>query len=308
MIQSFEFRAMNTTVMLAAEGTQAAKGMHETKNFIDECEQRFSRFLAASELSELNCSAGNWLQVSDELMDMVQTSMTNGLFDPSILPDLKLVGYDRSMDEIRATGAAILPHASNRTSRPALHQIQFALADNRVLLPRGVEIDQIGRATHLLRSYSDVCAVSAGGDILFTGHPFDGMDWDVNLEDPRDPTQILVRLRIPPGAVATSSITKRTWLQGEKVRHHLIDPRTGESAKTNWLSVTIITPDILTAEVYAKVLLIGGDYAVSNLLDNKPDVTFIAVKPDGELTGSSHYKDYIYELAPDTFLSAAISH
>lgn len=50
MIRSIEFRAMNTTVLLAAEGERAIEGMQAARIFIDECEQRFSRFLPASEL------------------------------------------------------------------------------------------------------------------------------------------------------------------------------------------------------------------------------------------------------------------
>jgi len=85
MIRSIEFRAMNTSVMLAAEGEGAIPGMYAAKSFIDECEQRFSRFLPGSELTELNHSAGDWLQISKELMEMLQLSMkyhneTHGIF------------------------------------------------------------------------------------------------------------------------------------------------------------------------------------------------------------------------------------
>jgi len=314
MIRSIEFRAMNTAVMLAAEGEGAIAGMCAAKVFIDECEQRYSRFLSASELSELNRSAGNWCQVSNELMDMLQLSImyhheTNGIFDPSILSDLKRIGYDRSMNEIRANGASKPAHASNRTSRPAFNEIFFDFTDNRVRLPRGLEIDLGGiakgwiveKAAHLLNTYAEICAVSAGGDILFIGHPLDGTDWDVYLEDPRSPTQMLAQFHIPSGAVATSSVMKRTWSQGEKVRHHLIDPRTGEPAKTNWLSVTVISPNVITAEVYAKAILIVGEKELPNLLNAKQDLIFIAVDEDGNLSGSPNYKEYMYELTSSAF-------
>ncbi len=322
MIRSIEFRAMNTSVILAAEeGEMAISGMQAAKLFIDECEQRFSRFLPASKISELNRSAGEWLKVSDELMDMLQLSMkyhteTKGLFDPSILPDLRQAGYDRSMDEIRASGVVNNFPASKRTPRPAFDEIGFNLADNRVLLPRGMEIDLGGiakgwivdKAAHLLNSYADACAVSAGGDMLFIGHPSDGMDWDVYLEDPRDPLQMLSQLHIGSGAVATSSVMKRTWSQGEKAQHHLIDPRTGAPARTDWLSVTVISPDIITAEVYAKAILINGEQELSNLLSSKHVVTYIAVDPHGNLSGSPDYKEYIYEFTTDTLLSTALAH
>ena len=320
MIRSIEFRAMNTSVMLAAEGQRAIEGMYVTKSLIDECEQGFSRFLPASEVTELNRSAGDWLPVSDSLMEMLQLSLkyyqeTDRIFDPSILPDLKQAGYDRSMDEIRTQGAVAAANVSKATPRPALDTISLDLREKRVRLPRGMEIDLSGiakgwiieRAARLLNTYAEVCAVSAGGDILFIGHPTDGMDWDVSLEDPRNPTEMLAPLHIPSGAVATSSVMKRSWLQGEKVRHHLIDPRTGEPAQTDWLSITVIAPDIISADVYAKAILIGGTPQAQRLLQDRPDITFIAVDSQGNLSGSRNYKDYIYELTSDTFLSNEIA-
>ena len=215
------------------------------------------------------------------------------------------------MDEIHANGNAHLPHASKRTSRPAFHEMKFDIVGRRVLLPRGMEVDLGGiakgwivkKAAQLLNTYAETCAVSAGGDMLFIGHPSDGMDWDIYLEDPRDPSLMLSQLHIGSGAVATSSVMKRTWSQGEKVRHHLIDPRTGESVKTDWLGVTVISPDIIIAEVYAKAILIGGVGELPNLLNERPELTFIAVDPDGNLLGSPDYKDYIYESTIDTTLS-----
>ena len=320
MIRSLEFRAMNTTVMLAAEGDLAIDGMYAAKIFIDDCEQRFSRFLPASENTALNASAGEWIPISDDLMDMLQLSAkyyreTHGIFDPSILADLKRIGYDRSMDEIRTHPPQANSIASTRTSQPAFKEISFNLAEKSVRLPRDLEIDLSGiakawiveKAAQLLHAYVPVCGVSAGGDILFIGKPSDGMDWDVYLEDPRDPTQMLAQLHLPYGAVATSSILKRSWTQGTQLRHHLIDPRTGEPAQTEWLSVTVIAPGIIEADVYAKAMLIGGQTIASQLLENSPNVSFIAVDPKGQLAGSSHYKDYLYESATDIFLSSRIA-
>jgi len=316
MIRSLEFRAMNTTIMLAAEGERAIEGMQASKSFIDECEQRFSRFLPASEVTEMNRSAGDWLQISDELLEMLQLAQkyyeeTHGIFDPSILADLKHAGYDRSMDEICAKGAADPASAPLRTSRSAFTKIELDPAGKSLRLPRGTEIDLGGiakswivqQAAFLLHQYSDVCGVSAGGDILFIGSPEDGMDWDVFLEDPRDPSQMLAQLHIPSGAVATSSVTKRTWRQAGKSQHHLIDPRTGLPAKTEWLSVTVICPDVIAADIYAKTILIGGVNLAQKMIETNPDLTYIAVDPQGNLVGSPNFKEYMYEPASDIFLS-----
>ena len=321
MIRFFKFRAMNTDVLLAAEGEGASAGMQVTRAFIDECEQRFSRFLPASELSELNRSTGDWFEASNDLMEMLLLSAqyhkeTRGLFDPSILPDLKRAGYDRSLDELRANAGQAIANPSRRTARPAFADMIFEASRNRVWMPRGLELDLGGiakgwiiqKAAHLLHSFAETCAVSAGGDILFIGRPSDGSDWDVYLEDPRDPAQMLAQLHIPSGAVATSSIMKRTWSQGEWVRHHLIDPHTGEPAETDWLCTTVLTPDIVAAEVYAKAILIAGEKGASNLLKTKNDMTWIAVDRNGNLTGSPGYREYLYELTSDALIAMGLVH
>lgn len=320
MIRSIEFHAMNTSVTLATEGERAIDGMYAAKIFIDECEQRFSRFLPVSEISELNRSSGEWFRVSSDLMDMLQLSLqyhneTHGIFDPSILLELKQIGYDRSMDDIRMHGARTNTSASSWTSRPALHQISFNHTDSLVRLPLGMEIDLGGiakgwivkKAAELLHTYVDACAVSAGGDIQFIGQPLDGFDWDIYLEDPRDTVQMLAQMHIPAGGVATSSVMKRKWMQGEKARHHLIDPRTGQPAQTQWLSVTVISPDVVESDVYAKTILIGGKKEAERILQLKKELAYIAVDLDGNLYGSPNFKDYLYELTADTFLSNEIA-
>ena len=321
MIQSFEFRAMNTDILLAAEGERAEEGMQATRYFIDECEQRFSRFLPASEITALNHSAGDWHQVSDDLMEMFQLARkfyneTRGLFDPTILPDLEQAGYNRSMDEIRVHGAVPQPHASKQTSKPAFNEIAFDPTDNLLRLPLGMEVDLNGiakswiveQAAQRLHTYAETCAVSAGGDMYFIGRPSDGMDWDVYLEDPRESERMISQIHVGSGGVATSSVMKRTWRLGGKLRHHLIDPRTGESAKTDWLSVTVIAPDIITADVYAKAILIGGQAELPNLIKANPELTYIAVEPNGKVSGSPNYRDYIYEYTTETVLPIELAH
>ena len=100
---------MNTDVLLAAEGVEDLEpALHRTQALIHGLEQRLSRFLPESEVSQMNRSAGTWHRVSTDLMDLlvqaVQFSLeTDGLFDPAILPALERAGYDRSMTEIRQT-------------------------------------------------------------------------------------------------------------------------------------------------------------------------------------------------------------
>jgi thiamine biosynthesis lipoprotein len=296
-----QFRAMNSDIVLAAEGSEddLTLGFKLTRDFINASEERFTRFTDTSELSRLNQAAGAWFQASPELFEVVQLACalaaeTEGLFDPTMLAALEAAGYDKSMDDIRARGVTASSRSIGHT-RSAYRAIQLDETDQTIHLPFGTRLDLGGiakgwiaeQAALLLSEYANACAVSAGGDMFIVGLPAAEASWPIGLEDPRAPDRDLTTLHVGPGAVATSSITKRRWQQGRREQHHIIDPRTGVPADTDWLSVTVIAPHAALAEVYAKALLIGGSREAERIAMRRPEINYIAVDYSGELWGSA---------------------
>ncbi len=300
-MKTYEFRAMNTDIQLGAEGPEEAveTGFSQARAFIEACEKRFTRFSEQSELSELNRSAGKWFEVSPEMFDVVSQAValhkqTQGLFDPAILEALENAGYDRTYDEIRKYGAFYAPVAI----KPSLHRFSDVRLDSvrrRIWLPPDLRIDLGGiakgwiaeKAALLLSTWAKACGVDAGGDAFFVGLPENEPFWRVALEDPFDPQQVVANLKVQPGAVVTSAITRRRWQQGGKIRHHLIDPRSQQPAVTDWLSVTVFAPHATQAEVYAKSLLILGSRQATQLAERAdPKIEFIAVDGQKKLWGS----------------------
>ncbi|MCL5999667.1 MAG: FAD:protein FMN transferase [Chloroflexi bacterium] len=300
---------MNTDILLMAKGDSVslAEGFRAARTYIAICEKRFTRFSEQSELSQLNRASGGWFLASQDLFDVVRQArrymdQTCGLFDPSILVALRNAGYDRSMDEMRTDGAGMdSALTAGSWSLAGFDAVQFIPLICGIHLPEGVQIDLGGiakgwiveRVAHLLASYAQACAVNAGGDMFLLGQPDDEETWPISLEDPRDPAQVLAVLRVRQGALATSSITKRRWVQGKRVQHHIIDPRSGEPADTDWLSVTVIADHATEAEVFAKALLIAGSAQAQVLAAQAPGIAFIGVKQDGSLWGSANSQEFL---------------
>ena len=308
-MEIFQFRAMNTDIFLAAEGkpSQLAAGFEQARQFILESERRFTRFSPDSELSQLNQASGTWFHASADLISLLLLArqfveLTHGLFDPSILPDLQRLGYDRSMDLIRVSDAAFPAVSIAPRSHIPLSEMLIRPDEGLVLLPTGVTLDLGGiakgwiaeQAASILAGFSDACSVNAGGDMFLVGLPSRTKAWKIALENPLEPDQPLAMLKIPPGAVATSSVTRRVWKQGEQSRHHLIDPRTGEPAVTSWLSVTVISPHADTCEVFAKALLIAGPQEAEQLIRNDQQIAYLAVDLDGKVWGTPKSMEYVY--------------
>jgi thiamine biosynthesis lipoprotein len=309
-METFRFRAMNSDILLAAQGTPArvAEGFEEAQKFIQASEGRFTRFSEQSELSELNRSAGMPFQASPDLFSVIALAQhffhqTRGLFDPSILPDLRRVGYDRSMDLLRQQGAGPLFESLLSGEHSSFSEMDLDETRGLILLPPGMSLDLGGiakgwiaeQAAVLLSDFSSACAVNAGGDMFLVGLPDGEEQWPVAIEDPLQPEIDLTVIKVDPGAVATSAVTKRVWKQGEKQRHHLIDPRTGEPALTDWLSVTVIAPHAYEAEVFAKVLLIGGPQESEEIArECGTQFSYLAVDHDWKIWGNQKSLEYIY--------------
>ncbi len=321
----YEFRAMTTDIVLAAEGRPDSikLGFEKVSLWIKACEQRFSRFIDTSELADLNRSDGRWFQASPDMFDLLTEAyelvdQTSGIFDPSVLPELERAGYNRTIDEIREKHLVYEGNPSNNshpiklshTSRISFSSTRLEPKDMSIRLQPGMRIDLGGiakgwiaeRAAYMLAAYADGVAVNIGGDMALVGHPQSQSRWQIGLEDPRDPAVDLAVLAVGPDlAVATSSVVKRRWFQSDQIRHHLIDPRSGGPAETDWLSVTAIARHGAQAEAFAKSLLIAGSKDADKIArgftqgytQGYPELAYIAVDQNGVLWGSENSKEFL---------------
>ena len=91
--------------------------------------------------------------------------------------------------------------------------------------------------------------INASGDIHAAGHPDAARAWRVGIQHPRLRREVALTLELRDMAVATSG----TQARGE----HLIDPFS-DSRPAGLLSVTIVGPDIATADAYATAAFAMG--------------------------------------------------
>jgi thiamine biosynthesis lipoprotein len=93
--------------------------------------------------------------------------------------------------------------------------------------------------------------LDAGGDVCLRGEPAPGRRWRVGIRHPRRRDRLAAVLEPRAGAVATSGAYERG--------PHVVDPRSGRPA-TGVLSVTVVGPDLGTADAYATAAFaLGSD-------------------------------------------------
>ena len=262
------FRAMNTAVEMIAVDWQQTALLQNAEQIFHDIEARFSRFRPESELSLLNARAGEACTVSPQLLQILEGAvyfhrLTGGIFDPAILPDLEAAGYDRSFEFVAASSTTAVARTERRPA--SIADLQFDRQRLTVTAPAHLRIDlggigkgyAVDAAAHVLMPARDFL-INAGGDIFASGNSSEGAGWPVAVSDPFDEECDLDVVVLHDEAVATSTIARRRWERGGKWHTHLIDPRSGLSVENDVVSVTVIAPTAIEADVYAKTALLLG--------------------------------------------------
>ena len=65
-------------------------------------------------------------------------------------------------------------------------------------------------------------------------------------------------MTIRSGGLATSSTTVRTWTAGGATMHHIIDPATGEPARSCWRTVSVAAASCADANIASTAAIIRG--------------------------------------------------
>jgi FAD:protein FMN transferase len=274
-VRRHEFRAMGTTIALIApvqsvdERAFLRAERLVAREFAAQ-EQRFSRFRPTSELSIVNGSAGRPTRVSAPFATLVSMALeaaetTGGLFDPTVLRAMVAAGYDRDFDEVILAAREVL-----RPAPPTGRWREITVRGDVLNLPAGVALDLGGiakgwtadLAAERVESLLPWVLVDAGGDLRAAGLvPAEGLS--IGVEHPVNEDVEVLRLSLTAGALATSSIVRRSW--GPDL-HHLIDPRTGRPARTGVLQASVWGETCLEAEVRSKEALLAGPAALDHLL------------------------------------------
>jgi FAD:protein FMN transferase len=269
------FTAMGTSCELAVAASskdepQAQRALAAGLVEVETCERVLTRFNPSSDLSRLNGSLGEWVDVDPRLVAALRAAVdarraTAGLFDPTILQPLVAAGYDRTFTELTNRPA----RAIDGWRRGAAIWIDEDRCRARLERGSAVDLGGIGKGFSAARAIEAMrlawpalsgAFADLGGDLAFCGRPEDGDAWHVAIADPRNPGASLATLQLNGGGVGTSGRDRRRF-GPERSLHHLIDPETGAPALRGPLAVTVVAEDASEAEA------LGTAFAISELDD-----------------------------------------
>lgn len=197
-----------------------------------------------------------------ELYNLIKKSfiysrMSHGAFDISFASAGYLYNYRK---KIKPTDAQ-LKHAiidyRQIILNDAQHTIKFNKPGMRLDLggiAKGYAVDNSIRI--LQKCGIQHARVSAGGDSRLLGDRH-GRPWIIGIQNPRKKNATVLAMPLSDVAVSTSGDYERYFVKDGERYSHILNPRTGKSAKGLW-SVTIIGPNATTTDALSTTLFVLG--------------------------------------------------
>ena len=305
MLHRLSFRAMGGEMLaiLEDEMDSSPSILDEVPIWFEGWEQALSRFRPTSELSRLNQTFDQSVEVSDTLWDVFQYALsaetiTNGLVTPTVFDALLEAGYSQSFDN--------LPRYQSGNSLQvlsAVNPLSLVTWDEKsqtICLPFGVHLDfggvAKGWAAHQtaerLKEYGST-SMNAAGDIAISGALANGEPWKIGVNNPFVPDTDFETLNLNRCGVATSGRDRRRWTQNGLPRHHIINPYTGQPAETDVMTATIVAPTVMEAEAAAKAVLILGAEEGLKWIESDPVLAGIIVLENGHTFYSQRISEYV---------------
>ena len=294
---------MGTRVLVELWHPDEAQGRAAVGAVMDEMrriDREMSPFKASSLLSYMNREAARSpVEITPELFELMWKSvriseLTGGAFDVTFASAGRKYDYRKHVKP---------DHEALAEAMPAIdyHHLQFDRQHTRIrYLHRGVYVDlggiakghAVDRAIGILQKRGITQAmVGAGGDTRIIGDRR-GEPWVVGVRDPRKEGENVAVLPLTDVAVSTSGDYER-YFELDGVRyHHIIDPKTGDSAR-EVRSVTVLGDEATTTDALSTSVFVLGVEKGLALVNRLPGIDAIII--DGE--GRMHFSDELLRMA-----------
>lgn len=253
-------------------------------------DQTMSPYIETSLLSQLNAKGGaEFVEVGPELFGLISRSqgysiLTGGAFDVTYASAGRYYNYREGKkpdsatlrDAVEAINYRYL-ELDHRNYAVRFHHENVYVdlggiakghaVDNSIKILKGLGIEQ--------------AMVSAGGDSRIIGDRR-GEPWVVGVKNPRDRNAQVVVLPLLDASVSTSGDYERYFVQDGIRYHHIIDPQSGDSARSV-MSVTIIGAEATATDALStSVFVMGVDRGIG-LIDRLIGIDAIVVDGKGKV-------------------------
>ena len=289
--------AMDTVMTLTAYGKNAEAGLDDAEAVIVSMDSMLDPELSTSVTYSINQAMGANVAVTGQVAKMLSTAQlvydrSEGALDLSIYPLVKLWGfidskyYIPSDDEIELNKQKLCFDRLVLTSFPASGSYAVSIPEGGQIsfgsVAKGCTAENAIEAMRQAGVTSGI--ISLGGNVQTLGLKPDGTNWNIGIQDPKNPSSHLGVLSLGETAVVTSGSYQRYFegLDG-KTYHHIINPTTGRPVSNGLVSLTVICDDGTMADALSTALFVLGENKAINYWRTYGGFEMVIVKNDNSI-------------------------
>ncbi len=267
-MQKFQIEIIGTHLSLMIDTPHSCDEVFSRiRMYLINFEQKYSRFIPWNWLYTLNFSRRGILDVDGKnmLSYMLDLAMkTDWYFDPTVWKRLTELGYGKNS-------------GYNFWERRFGDYRDIEMIGDEVLLHGDIllEFGGVGKGylIDIIKKYLEVFPrflINFGWDLYGRG------GWKVGLESPFASDEFIGTHILDDGCLACSAWTRRKWW----THHHLINPKTGESA-TEVVASYIEGSSWMTVDGYATTLCVMPWELACETLTKTPEISGVLLRYDG---------------------------
>ena len=287
-----ELTAMNTLMSIRVFSSSELEKQDVLQLFVDKINELDDLFDANNESSDVSKINGKKVEfkVSDDTAKIIEKSivankLTEGAFDITIMPVLKLWGFDN--------GNYGVP--KKYEIKGALYLVgddKISLENNILIKKENTQISLGGIAKGYLgdellaiaKKYGASAVISLGGNIVLCGENAEKGEWTVGVKNPLKTDELVCTFKHKGNvSVVTSGGYERSFKKDGRNYHHIIDTKTGEPAKSDLLSVTVIGEDGALCDAFSTALFVMGKEKAVKFAKEHNDFEYIFITENKEI-------------------------
>lgn len=320
------FHAFDTECLVRARGADDAL-MNDIVRMCAGYERAFSHTRPGSDVWRINHAGGRAVAVSPETAELIEAALeycarSGGLFDITLAPVCALWDFRTAREPATREVAQAMAHTGWRAVQLRDNVVRMRDAEHTLTLggiAKGFIADRIRE--RLEAGGVRDALINLGGNIVALGGQEGADCWKVGIRSPRFHDEAAERMReaalttaasvhgVDPRAVAdaarrtehpavvvrvrdesvvTSGVGERFFRgEGGRVRHHIVDPRTGYPAESDLASVTVITRRSLEGDGVSTALLVMGLEWAFATVEETPGMEAVFIDRSGALHATS---------------------
>lgn len=298
---------LDTNIEITAYGDKAIadKAVNDAFTCIRDIDNKMSPELPSSYVVKINEAAGkNYVKVDEDTFYVIKEGikygdMTNGMFDISIGPLVKLWGI--------GTEHARVP--SKEEIENALKLIDYKkieVNDTKKevkLSSEGMMMDLGGIAKgYAADAVKDVlksdgissAIINLGGNVYAMGSKPDGSEWRIGIQDPFSSRGNYVAIvKVKDKSVVTSGNYERYFEVNGKRYHHIFDLTTGYPSDNGIVSATIVSDRSIDGDALSTSVFVLGIDKGLKLVESLDGIEAIIITSDKKIYSTAGAKDIL---------------